>query len=341
MKELTIEDIAKKAGVSRSTVSRVLNGKANVRDDTRQRILDVIKATGYRPHAAARALALQRSEMIGLILPHSTGTFFADPYYSCLIKGIAQACNSADYTLALFLAESEESQATLFPHVSRKGFLDGVIIQSGHHGDQAIIHKLAQTNLPMIIAGRPMYEDNLNFIDIDNIAASQKAVEHLIKLGRKRIGTITGPLESTAAIDRLEGYRNALVNAGMEIHPELVVTSDFSEEGGYTLFKKMLLANPDAFFAANDSMAVGAIHAAREAGLSVPDDLAVVGFDDLPIANVTDINLTTVHQPVVEFGIIAVTALIDMISHGPKRGEHIYLDTELVIRDTCGAQSTQ
>ena len=337
MPELTIEDIAKKANVSRSTVSRVLNGKANVSDDTRQRILDVINATGFRPHAAARTLASRHSDMIGLILPHNPSTFFTDPYFSHLIKGVAQACNNYAYTLALFLVESENSQATLFPRVSRNGLLDGIIIQSGHHGDQTIIHKLAQTNLPMIVAGRPLHEDNLNYVDIDNVAASKKAVEHLIKLGRKRIGTITGPLGSTAAIDRLEGYRNALINAGMEINQELIITSDFTEAGGFTAFKKMFFANPDALFAANDSMAVGAIHAAREAGLSVPDDLAVVGFDDLPIAYVTDINLTTIHQPVVEFGITAVTALIDIISHGPKRREHIYLDTELVIRDTCGA----
>ncbi|MCD4752896.1 MAG: LacI family transcriptional regulator [Anaerolineaceae bacterium] len=341
MPELTIEDIARKAGVSRSTVSRVLNRRVNVRDDTRQRILDVINSTGYRPHAAARTLASQRSEMIGLILPHSASTFFTDPYFSYLIKGIAQACNSYDYTLALFLAETLEAQATLFPRVSRKGLVDGIIIQSGHHGDQAIIHELSQINLPVIVAGRPMHEDGLNYIDIDNIAASQIAVEHLIKLGRKRIGTITGPLESSVGIDRLEGYRNALINGGMEINQKLIVTSDFTEAGGHTAFKKMLLTKPDAVFAANDNMAVGAIHAAREAGLSVPEDLAVVGFDDIPITNVTDINLTTVRQPVVEFGFTAVTALIDMINNGSKSGKHIYLETELVIRDTCGAYGAQ
>ena len=341
MPELTIEDIAKKAGVSRSTVSRVLNGKANVSDVTRHSILAVIQETGYRPHAAARTLASAHSETIGLVMPLSVSMFFADAYYPYLIKGIAQECNNSGYTLALFLAGTPEDQTKLFSRVSQKGLVDGVIIQSGHHGDQSIIHELSQTSMPVMVAGRPTHPDGINYIDIDNVTSAQKAVEHLIDLGHKRIATITGPLESTVGSDRLFGYRMALINAGIEIDPALIITSDFTEIGGHTAFKKLLPAKPGALFAASNSVAVGAIHAAREAGLRIPEDLAVVGFDDLPIANATDINLTTVRQPVVDFGVAAVTALIDMIKHGPKRGMRICMDTELVVRDTCGAHKTQ
>ena len=341
MPELTIEDIAIKAGVSRSTVSRVLNGKSNVRDETRQSILAVIKETGYRPHAAARTLASQRSETIGLVLPLSVSVFFADPYFPNLIKGIAQGCNDHNYTLALFLAGTPEDQTKLFSRVSQKGQVDGVIIQSGHHGDQSIIHELSQTSIPVMVAGRPTQPEGINYIDVDNVAASQMAVEHLIKLGHRRIATITGPLEGTVGSDRLEGYRTALTNVGIEIDPDLIITGDFTEAGGHTAFKKLLPAKPDALFAASDSMAVGAIHAVREAGWLIPEDLAVVGFDDLPIANVFDINLTTVRQPVVDFGVAAVAGLIDMIKHGRKRGLHICMGTELVIRDTCGAHTMQ
>jgi LacI family transcriptional regulator len=339
MPELTIEDIAKKAGVSRSTVSRVLNGRSNVRDETRQSILSVIQETGYRPHAAARTLASQRSETIGLVLPLDVSVFFTDPYFPNLIKGIAQGCNNHNYTLALFLAGTPEDQTKLFSRVSQKGQVDGVIIQSGHRGDQSIIYELSQTNLPVMVAGRPLQPEGINYIDVDNVAAAQMAVEHLIKLGHKRIATITGPLEGTVGSDRLQGYRNALNNAGIEIHQDLIIAGDFTEAGGHAAFKKLLPAKPDALFAASDSMAVGAIHAAREAGLSIPEDLAVVGFDDLPISNGFDINLTTVRQPVEDFGVAAVVEVIDMIKHGVKRGMRICMGTELVIRDTCGAHA--
>jgi LacI family transcriptional regulator len=335
--DLTLEDVAKQAGVSRSTVSRVVNEHPNVRTEVRNRVLQVIQNTGYHPHAAARTLASQHSWLLGLVLPHSVSFFFTDPYYPHLTKGIAQACNQYNYTLALFLVDTKEDEEKIFPRVSRKGLLDGVIVQSGHHGEQWIIGRLVDAKIPLVIAGRPFRSDNVSYIDIDNVNAAYNAVSHLVRLGRKRIGIITGPTNSTVGIDRKEGYRKALVERDREVENSLIQEGDFTEAGGYYAMQRLLRAKPDAVFAASDIMAVGAMRAAHEAGLKIPDDVAFVGFDDLPIATLSDIQLTTVRQPVIQFGVKAVELLIDLINNGAQPPRHIILDTELVIRRSCGA----
>ncbi len=337
MSDLTLEDIARQAGVSRSTVSRVVNQSPDVSEDVRKRVLTVIESTGYQPHAAARALASQRSWTIGLLLPQSVSSFFTDPSYPHLTKGIAQACNQYNYTLALFLVGTKADEEKIFPRLSRPGFVDGVIVQSGHHGEQWIIGRFVDAKLPMVIAGRPFRSDNVSYIDIDNVNAANMAVSHLIRLGRRRIGMINGPTSSTVGIDRREGYLNAVRERGLAASDALIAESDFTEAGGYYAMQRLLPAKPDAVFAASDIMAIGAMKATREAGLRVPDDVAFVGFDDLPISTISDVQLTTMRQPVVQFGVKAVDVLIDVIEHGMYPPRHVIMGTELVIRGSCGA----
>jgi LacI family transcriptional regulator len=334
--DLTLEDIAKQAGVSRSTVSRVVNDFPNVSIDVRKRVLDVIQTTGYHPNAAARTLASQRSWTIGLILPHSVSFFFTDPFYPHLTKGIAQACNQNNYTLALFLVATKEDEEKIFQRIARKGLLDGVLVQSGHHGDQWIINHLTDAKMPLVVVGRPVHTDNINYIDIDNISASYNAVSHLIRSGRKRVGTITGPATSTVGIDRKAGYIKALTERNVKVDETLIAEGDFTEMGGYYAMKQLFPAKPDAIFAASDVMALGAMRAVHENGLRIPDDIAFIGFDDLPIATLSNIKLTTVRQPVSQFGFKAVEVLMDIIENGINPPRHIILETELVIRESCG-----
>lgn len=338
MVHLRLEDIAKKAGVSRSTVSRVINNHPNVSEKVRQRVLKVIDETGFSPNVAARTLVSQRSNTIGLILPHSVSTFFTDPYYPHLIKGISLACNHYDFTLALFVAGTREYQEKILPRLSSRGFLDGIIIQSGHHADQSIIHELSGTNIPLLVAGRPLHPEQVCYIDIDNVSASEKAVRHLIHGKRKHIATITGPLTSTVGQDRLEGYKKALEDSSLKFNSSLIMESDFTEAGGYKAMNQLLPLHPDAVFAASDMMAIGAIRAIRDAGLDVPKDVAVIGFDDLPIPAVNELQLTTIHQPVVQFGFRAVETLIELIESDSPQVKRVLMDTELVIRKTCGYQ---
>jgi LacI family transcriptional regulator len=313
-----------------------VNDDPNVKENVRKHVQDVIFSTGYHPHAAARSLASQRSWMIGLVLPRSVSNFFIDPYFPRLTQGVAQACNQHNYTLGLFLMETREDEQRIFPRISRKGLLDGILLQSAQTDDKLIEH-LVKSDFPVVIAGRPFNPKDVSYIDVDNVTASCQAVRHLIRLGYQRIGTITGRLNSTAGIDRMEGYRKAILEQGRDIDDSLIMEGDFTEESGYYALKRMLPAKPDAIFVASDTMAFGAMRAAREAGLSIPSDIAFVGFDDLPIAIQTEIKLTTIRQPIIQFGAMAVETLIDLIENGIKPTRHIIMDTEMIIRESCGA----
>lgn len=336
MADLTLEDIARQAGVSRSTVSRVVNDHPNVSPEVRKRVLDVIQATGFHPNLAARALASNRSWMLGLVLPRTVSQFFADPYFPRLTQGVAQACNAFDYTLALFLVTTKEDEERIFPRVSRKGFLDGVLVQSAQIGDQ-LIDRLADSNIPMVVAGRPFHANRISYIDVDNVDAAYTATRHLVQLGYQRIAHICGQISSPVTCDRKEGYLKALREAGRAIDPALIAEGDFVEAGGYQAMQQLLPEHVDAVFVASDMMAVGAMRAVREAGLSIPEDVAFVGFDDLPMNTPVDLGLTTIRQPVSQFGYAAIETLIDVINNGSQPPRRVIMETELIIRESCGA----
>jgi len=337
---LTLEDIAKQAGVSRSTVSRVVNDDPNVSESVRSKVQEVIISTDYHPHAAARSLASHRSYMIGLVLPRTVSNFFTDPYFPRLTQGVAQACNQHNYTLGLFLLDTKEDENRILPRISHKGLLDGIILQTAMMDDR-LIDRIVASDFPMVVAGRPFKSNGVSYIDVDNVAAAHGAVCHLIQLGYKHIGTITGRMTSTVGIDRKVGYLQAIADQGWDVDEALITEGDFTENGGYLAMKQLLPHNPDAIFAASDTMAIGAIRAVHESGLHVPEDIAFVGFDDLPIASLSDIKLTTIRQPIIQFGAKAVETLIDLVENGIKPFRRIIMDTDLVIRDSCGASQKE
>jgi LacI family transcriptional regulator len=336
--KLTVEQIAKLSGVSRSTVSRVINNHPNVKPTVRQRVMEVIAETGYHPNPAARSLASQRSGIIGLVIPRAVQSLFTDPYYPRLTQGVAQACNANDYTLSLFLFHTEDEEQKLYPRVLRTRLTDGLIVSASQIGDP-LIPQLINNNVPFVMVGRPNDLPGVSFVNVDNVVGVYTAISQLIRLGYKRIATITGPLNTTVGLDRRQGYLDALNDRNRSINEMLIMEGDFTELGGYSAMQRLIPQQPDAVFIASDTMAFGALRALREAGLSVPDDVAVVGFDDLPMSSSSDPPLTTVRQPIRRVGALAVETLIDILTNGPEPPRRVTLSTELVIRSSCPSET--
>ncbi len=336
MSKLTLEQVAELSGVSRSTVSRVVNNQANVRSEVRQRVLQVINETGYHPDPAARSLASQRSGIIGLVIPRAVQFLFTDPYYPRLMQGIAQACNTHDYILSLFLFHTQDEERKISLRVARKQLIDGVIL-SALPVDDPLIPRLIENKVPFVMIGRPEGDaTSINFVDIDNVTGAYNAVSYLMRLGYKQIATITGPLDTMVGLDRRQGYLNALNERSRMIDEALMIEGDFTEASGYRAMQQLLPQKPEAVFVASDTMAMGALRALRSAGLSVPQDMAMVGFDDLPSSAISDPPLTTVRQPIRRVGAQAVEILLDSLTNNPSSPRHIIMTTELVVRASCG-----
>jgi len=333
---LTLEDIAKHAGVSRATVSRVINGDANVKEQTRVRVTEVIQKNNFQPNIAARSLAAGRTNVIGLIIPAGVSAIFSDPYFPLLIQGVSSACNIRDYSVMLWLAEPE-FERRMMRQILHSGLLDGVVVASMLIEDP-IVQALHDSNKPFMLIGRHPSLD-VNYLDVDNTNGAREATLHLLRLGHKRIATITGPQNMIAGHDRFQGYLRALEERGLAFHPELVAESDFSEPGGYAATRRLLPHHPTAIFAASDMMAEGAMRALRDAGLRIPEDVAVVGYDDMPNASRVTPTLTTIRQPTIHMGIQAVNVLIDIIQNPVSYKRHTVLPVELVIRESCGTLS--
>lgn len=337
MKKLTLEEVGRLAGVSRATVSRVVNNTGNVDPELRARVEAVIRETGYRPHAIARSLASNRTNIIGLIIPKVAHTLFTDPFYPTLIQGISQACNNNHLTLALFVYHSQQEEEQVFERAVNTGILDGLIVHE--RLTEPFIDELIGRELPFVHVGRPRNGAQVNYVDVDNVVGMLLAVKHLIRMGHRRIGYVGAPLHQIVGVDRREGYLLAHHESQLPINDDLMAYGDFSQASGYEAMRRLLAHQPDAVCAASDTMALGALQAIREAGLRVPEDMAVVSFDDLPPALSADPPLTTVRQSVERTGRVAVETLIDVLNTGPTPPRRIVLPVELVIRESCGALS--
>ncbi len=332
---LTLEDIGRIAGVSRSTVSRVINDKSNVNPEVRERVWAVIDRTGYSPNVLARSLVSGRTGVIGLVIPSGVHSLFEDPYFSRLIQGISSASNAAGNTLSLFIFQNEEEEAALYPRVVKSGVLDGLILTATRMADP-LLARMALGEIPLVIVGRPDV-DGVSYVDVDNRGGAARAANHLADLGHERIGFIGAPVNTTAGIDRLSGFVEGLARHGLRLHPDLRADGDYSSGSGYLAMQRLIPHRPDAVFAANDSMAAGALRALHEAGVRVPEDTALMGFDGLPASERAVPPLTTIRQPVTETGARAVEMLNRLIDGEAHRPLVEIMPVELVVRGSCGA----
>ncbi|MFC8441780.1 LacI family DNA-binding transcriptional regulator [Streptomyces griseoincarnatus] len=298
----TLEEVAARAGVGRGTVSRVINGSPRVSEATRAAVEAAVAELGYVPNTAARALAANRTDAIALVVPEPETRFFTEPYFSDMLRGVGAALSDTEMQLLLIFAGSDRERQRLAQYLAAHR-VDGVLLVSVH-ADDPLPDMLSQLEIPAVISGPRSADETLTSVDSDNYGGARQAVEHLISRGRRTIAHITGRLDVYGAERRVDGYRDALRGAGHPVDDLLIEPGDFSEDGGRRAMEALLERRPDldAVFAASDVTAAGARQALREAGRRIPDDVALVGYDDSAIARHMEPPLTSVRQPIEEMG---------------------------------------
>ena len=327
----TLEEVARRAGVGRGTASRVVNGATQVSDSARTKVQAAIDELGYVPNRAARALVTRQTESVALVVSESDERFFAEPFFAAIVRGVSTELATTRYRLLLSILQSPRDRVRIESFLTPQ-HVDGVLLLS-LHGDDPLPNRLENRGLPAVLGGRPAGTEPSCYVDVDNEAGAALAVTHLLRSGRRHVATVTGPQDMAAGVGRLAGWRRALTDAGVGVDDELVVHGDFGEASGASGAHRLLERRPDidAVFAASDPMALGVLHTLAERGRSCPGDVAVVGFDDSPIARHSAPPLTTVHQPVEAMGRQMVRLLVDRMAGGPGQ-QHVVLDPHLVVR---------
>jgi len=332
----TIIDVAAEAGVHPSTVSRVLTGHAGstIRPATRQRVLAATHRLGYRPSAVARSLRLQRTLTLGMLVPDIT-----NPFFSSIIKGAEDAARQRAYNLILCNSEDDPQREATYLRVLRDRQVDGLLIASSQMADNTIA-ELRWEGFPFVLLNRATQSAEDLAVVVNNHAAAVEVVAHLAALGHRRVGHIAGPQNTTTGVDRREGYRAGVLAYDLADEPELVVEANaFSEEAGHRALGIMLAgpARPTAVFAANDLIAIGMLQRLRQIGSHVPDDLSIVGFNDIPLAGLLEPALTTVRVPQLEMGAAGAHLLIDRLEGRPIGDVRLTLPTQFVVRASSAA----
>lgn len=330
---ITIYDVAREAGVSDATVSRVFNNKSNVREATRQRVLNAAKKLGYVANLQARSLAGGQSKIIGLLVPTLDTAHIGQ-----VVRGIDHELAKAGYEIMLYTTRHRDS-ADYLKYIANslsEGLLLVIPVLS-----QSYLSALKNLNYPYVLIDETDPSGESMTVNATNWQGAYDATEYLLQLGHRKIGFIKGLSTLNASTERLKGYQAALIDYGIEPDDEIILDGDFLPETGYTQSQTLLdlPTPPSAIFAANDRMAIGAMDAIREYGLAIPDDMSIVGFDDIPQSAVTSPKLTTVRQPLEQMGKAGAQLLLDKIQHPDQAPQYITMATQLIIRESCKAIS--
>lgn len=331
----TLEAVATLAGVSRGTVSRVINDSPQVSRRAREAVQKAIDELGFVPNRAARTLVTQRTDSVALVVSESEERFFAEPYFAAIVRGISSGLTGSGMQLLLAVAQSPTEREQLENYLTGQ-HVDGVLLVS-LHGIDTLPARLESRGVPTVLGGRPLGVHPAACVDADNRGGARQAVEHLVAGGRRRIAAIRGPQDMAVGQERHSGYLDGLADAGLAMDETLVEAGDFSLDSGARAAAALLDRRPDldALFAASDAMAIGAMRTLRAAGRAVPGNVAVVGFEDSPSAAHTDPPLTTVHQPVEAMGREMVRLLLTRIGGDAPAEPLVVLPTHLVVRGSA------
>jgi DNA-binding LacI/PurR family transcriptional regulator len=331
---VTLNDVATAAQVSRATASRVLTGDARVGAEYRSAVLAAARRLGYVPNRAARSLRTRRSGSVGVVLAEPSAVVFGNPFFGQLLGGIAQQLTERDLQLTLFIPQNERDERRLSSYLA-SGHVDGVLLTFYQDRDP-LYDRLAQNGIPVVVNARPLRASSASYVDADNEGGAALAVEHLLEQGCRRIATIAGPPGTSAGAERLAGYRRALQAAGLGIDESLIRVGDFTTPSGRELTAELIRENSgiDGLFVAGELMAYGALNALHRLGRRIPDDVAVVSFDDLPGAATTDPPLTSVHQPVEQMGREMTRLLLAQLDEDDRIPRQVILGTHLVVRES-------
>jgi LacI family transcriptional regulator len=323
----TIRDVASTAGVSPATVSRVLNGKQDVGEDLRDRVLAVVSELGYRPNGPARSLRTRAAMVLGLVISDITNSFFTS-----VVRGVEDRAQRAGYSVVLANADEDLAKEASYLEIAAAEHMAGVLLSPASSRSTSI-DVLRERGIPAVTIDRRLYAD-IDSVTVNNHRAAREATEHLISQGCRRVGFVAGPVQTTTAASRLAGYRAALRSAGQDPEQALIAYADFRTEGGYAATQRLLrrLDRPDGLFISNNLMTIGGLQAIAEAGLAVPGDIAVVGFDDASWATALRPPLTVVTQPTYEIGSRAVDLLLRRIAGEEFPPRNVVLQAKLVKR---------
>jgi DNA-binding LacI/PurR family transcriptional regulator len=331
----TIRDIARLSGFSRSTVSLVLNGDPRISHSTRKRIWDVIERVGYEPNCMARSLARKRSMIVAIVVPKVSAHIFSDYYFSESMSGINDTLSAHGYRMIIEMVTESFLEHGMHLRLFRERQIDGMLLVGTLDTDDYVADVFENANTAVLVnSWRPGY----SCVVADNYEGARRVVSHLTSLGHTRIGFISGLDDTTVGLRRSEGCKQGLADCGLDLQEEYVGFGDFSEQSGYEAARKMLSVThrPTAIFACNDMMAIGCIECARDMGISVPDELAVVGADDVALGSYYRPKLTTLRQPMFEIGCLATELLLGRLSGAGEWPVEKVVPTELVVRESCG-----
>jgi DNA-binding LacI/PurR family transcriptional regulator len=332
----TLEEVAARAGVSRATASRVLRGDKKVSEHARTAVLAAAGEIAYVPNLAARSLVTGRSDSIAFLVEETEERMFADPFFLGMLRSAQETVAAAGLQLVFTVMTRPEDQARFLAYAGG-GHVDGVLLLS-LHGQDKLPQRLEDLGVPTVLSGRPLSgRRKLWYVDADNVGGGVLATNHLLQSGRAHVATVAGPLDMCAGQDRLAGYRSAVEAAGLGYDESLVSVGDFTSAGGYAATVRLLRQRPDvdAIFAASDLAAFGAVRAIQASGRSVGDDVAVIGFDDIPAAADQQPPLSTVRQPIAELGTAMTRLLLARIDGLETVSRRTVLPVELVLRETA------